>query len=220
VASRVLNEGVDVPEASVAIVLSGTGSQREYVQRLGRILRRGEGKLALLYEVIAEATSEEQLSRRRRQGAFAKTYRPMEQLETDFSTVEMRSPLDPATLRQRVFALSAQSIPGPQGSAATLTAVAETLSHELEREVGPEQIRAWLYADLPEQQVLTSFDAPTPEALLERYNLSQAQGVLYRASHVVLTAHRNDPGEYKLLFRYVKLFGLMAYIEGDADHGF
>jgi predicted nuclease of restriction endonuclease-like RecB superfamily len=98
--------------------------------------------------------------------------------------------------------------------------VAETLSHELEREVSPEQIRAWLYADLPEQQVLTSFDEPTPEALLQRYNLSQAQGVLYRASHVVITAHRNDPGEYKLLFRYVKLFGLMAYIEGDADHGF
>ena len=141
-------------------------------------------------------------------------------LETAFSTFEMRSPLDPATIRQRVFALSAQSIPGPQGSTATLAAMAETLTHELEREVSPEQIRAWLYADLPEQQVLTSFDAPTPEALLQRYNLSQAQGVLYRASHVVITAHRNDPGEYKLLFRYVKLFGLMAYIEGDADHGF
>ena len=60
----------------------------------------------------------------------------------------------------------------------------------------------------------TQFDAPTPEALIHRYNLSQAQGVLYRASHVTITAHRNDPGEYKLLFRYMKLFGLMAYIEG------
>jgi len=66
VTSRVLNEGVDVPEASIAIVLSGTGSTREYIQRLGRILRRGEGKLAVLYEVIAEATSEENTSRRRR----------------------------------------------------------------------------------------------------------------------------------------------------------
>jgi predicted nuclease of restriction endonuclease-like RecB superfamily len=37
---------------------------------------------------------------------------------------------------------------------------------------------------------------------------------------VTITAHRNDPGEYKLLFRYIKLFGLMSYIEGDADHGF
>jgi superfamily II DNA or RNA helicase len=68
VASRVPNEGVDVPEASVAIVLSGTGSRREYVQRLGRIVRRREGKRAVLYEVVAEATSEEQVSRRRRQG--------------------------------------------------------------------------------------------------------------------------------------------------------
>jgi superfamily II DNA or RNA helicase len=67
VTSRVLNEGVDVPEASIAIVLSGTGSRREYVQRLGRILRHREGKLAVLYEVVAEATSEEQVSRRRRQ---------------------------------------------------------------------------------------------------------------------------------------------------------
>jgi superfamily II DNA or RNA helicase len=66
VTSRVLNEGVDVPEASIAIVLSGSGSTREYIQRLGRILRRGEGKLALLYEVIAEATSEEHTARRRR----------------------------------------------------------------------------------------------------------------------------------------------------------
>ncbi len=67
-ASRVLNEGVDVPEASVAIVLSGTGSAREYVQRLGRILRKGKdkNKLALLYEVVAENTSEEGTSRRRR----------------------------------------------------------------------------------------------------------------------------------------------------------
>ena len=141
-------------------------------------------------------------------------------LETGFSTFEMRSPLDPPTLRQRVFALSAQAIPGPQSSAATLSAVSEVLRRELQQEVAPEQIRAWLYADLPEQQILSSFDAPAPEVLLQRYNLAQAQGVLYRASHVVITAHRNDPGEYKLLFRYMKLFGLMAYIEGDADHGF
>jgi superfamily II DNA or RNA helicase len=68
VTSRVLNEGVDVPEATIAIMLSGTGSRREYVQRLGRILRRREGKRAVLYEVVAEATSEEQVSHRRRQG--------------------------------------------------------------------------------------------------------------------------------------------------------
>ncbi|NJM95789.1 MAG: DEAD/DEAH box helicase [Acaryochloridaceae cyanobacterium CSU_5_19] len=68
VASRVLNEGVDVPDANIAIVLSGTGSTREYIQRLGRVLRKGKDpdKLALLYEVIAENTSEENTARRRR----------------------------------------------------------------------------------------------------------------------------------------------------------
>jgi superfamily II DNA or RNA helicase len=81
VASRVLNEGVDVPEASIAIVLSGTGSRREYVQRLGRILRRREGKLAILYEVVAAATSEEQVSRRRRQGPNVTPYRQLDSHE-------------------------------------------------------------------------------------------------------------------------------------------
>lgn len=67
VVSHVLNEGVDVPDARVAILLSGTGSSREYIQRLGRVLRRGDGeKQAVLYEVIAEATTEEAVSRRRR----------------------------------------------------------------------------------------------------------------------------------------------------------
>jgi superfamily II DNA or RNA helicase len=67
ITSKVLNEGVDVPEASVGIIVSGSGSIREHVQRLGRILRAGEGKQAVLYELISEGTSEENVSRRRRQ---------------------------------------------------------------------------------------------------------------------------------------------------------
>ena len=66
VTSRVLNEGVDLPEAEVAVVVSGTGSVREHVQRLGRILRPGHGKQAVLYEMIAAGTSEERTSERRR----------------------------------------------------------------------------------------------------------------------------------------------------------
>jgi superfamily II DNA or RNA helicase len=64
--SRVLNEGVDLPEAEVAIVLSGTSTVREHVQRLGRILRPRAGKQAVLYEVVVAGTSEEAASARRR----------------------------------------------------------------------------------------------------------------------------------------------------------
>jgi len=64
--SRVLNEGIDVPEASVAVVLSGTATEREHIQRLGRILRKAKDKKAVLYEVITEGTSEERVSQQRR----------------------------------------------------------------------------------------------------------------------------------------------------------
>jgi superfamily II DNA or RNA helicase len=98
VASRVLNEGVDVPEASLAIVLSGTGSRREYIQRLGRILRRREGKRAVLYEVVAEATSEEQVSRRRRQGPPVNAERQRDARAPElFTDDEGDAPLTPRT---------------------------------------------------------------------------------------------------------------------------
>jgi superfamily II DNA or RNA helicase len=67
IASDVLNEGVDVPEANVAVILAGSASHREYVQRLGRVLRPREGKRAVLYELVTEGTGEEAASRRRRE---------------------------------------------------------------------------------------------------------------------------------------------------------
>jgi superfamily II DNA or RNA helicase len=65
--SKVLNEGVDVPDANVAVILSGSGTVREHVQRLGRILRKKEGKRAVLYELVTEATTETYTSDRRRE---------------------------------------------------------------------------------------------------------------------------------------------------------
>jgi len=67
VTANVLDEGVDVPDANVAVVLSGSGSEREFTQRLGRILRpKDDGGRALLYEVVTEETAEERVARRRR----------------------------------------------------------------------------------------------------------------------------------------------------------
>jgi superfamily II DNA or RNA helicase len=67
VTSQVLDEGVDVPDASMGFILSGTGSTREYVQRLGRLLRKVEGKKARLVEIVSKETAEVAISRRRRQ---------------------------------------------------------------------------------------------------------------------------------------------------------
>jgi len=67
VTSKVLNEGVDVPDANVAVVLSGSGSVREHVQRLGRVLRKKDGKSAILYELVTARSGEEWTSGRRRE---------------------------------------------------------------------------------------------------------------------------------------------------------
>jgi superfamily II DNA or RNA helicase len=67
VAANVLDEGVDVPDANVAVVLSGSGSEREFTQRLGRVLRpKTDGGRAILYEVVSAETAEERVASRRR----------------------------------------------------------------------------------------------------------------------------------------------------------
>ena len=67
VTANVLDEGVDVPAANVAVVLSGSGSEREFTQRLGRILRpTADDGRAVLYELVTEETAEERVARRRR----------------------------------------------------------------------------------------------------------------------------------------------------------
>jgi superfamily II DNA or RNA helicase len=74
VANRVLDEGVDVPEAKVAVVIGGQGSARQAKQRLGRVLRRSGNVRAVLYEVVCENTKEVHRSRkRRRSDAYERT---------------------------------------------------------------------------------------------------------------------------------------------------
>ena len=74
VANRVLDEGVDVPEAKVAIVIGGQASTRQATQRLGRVLRRSGTARATLYEVVCESTKEVERSRkRRRSDAYERT---------------------------------------------------------------------------------------------------------------------------------------------------
>jgi superfamily II DNA or RNA helicase len=80
VTGRVLNEGVDVPDANVAIVVSGSSATREYIQRLGRVLRPKRER-ALLYELVTRRTTE---------GRSARKRRPKEELELDPDRRERR----------------------------------------------------------------------------------------------------------------------------------
>lgn len=141
-------------------------------------------------------------------------------LANDFAEFEIVAPVEPPLLRRQVFAVGANGVPSRQRREQVLRAAAELLQTSQNILADADAISAGLYADLPENHVLTTFEPPTPEALVHRYNLAQAQGVFYRAFDLTITAHRNEPGQYKQLFRYIKLFQLMTLIEGDAEHGF
>ena len=74
VANRVLDEGIDVPEVKVAVVIGGQSSAKQAKQRLGRILRRSGTARAVLYEVVCENTKEIYRSRKRRKSdAYERT---------------------------------------------------------------------------------------------------------------------------------------------------
>lgn len=65
--SKVANFAVDLPDASVAIQISGSyGSRQEEAQRIGRLLRPKEGaNEAWFYTVVSEGTKEERFARKR-----------------------------------------------------------------------------------------------------------------------------------------------------------
>jgi len=67
VVSKVANFAVDLPEANVAIQISGTfGSRQEEAQRLGRILRpKSDGQIAMFYSVITRDSSEGEFAQKR-----------------------------------------------------------------------------------------------------------------------------------------------------------
>ncbi len=66
VSARVLNEGIDVPDANVAILVGGMLGGREYVQRVGRVLRPGPAKHALAYELVTLGTVDDRRARNKR----------------------------------------------------------------------------------------------------------------------------------------------------------
>jgi len=67
VLTTVGDEGIDIPDANVGIIVAGTSSRRQFIQRLGRLLRPAPGKEARLYEIVVKDTFEEFESKRRRQ---------------------------------------------------------------------------------------------------------------------------------------------------------
>jgi predicted nuclease of restriction endonuclease-like RecB superfamily len=68
-----------------------------------------------------------------------------------------------------------------------------------------------MYADRQGAQLLAGFDTPSTEALISRYNVAQIQGILYSAKD--LCVDLGEKADARLVFRYVKLLGLIYHLE-------
>ncbi|HEY4183264.1 MAG TPA: DEAD/DEAH box helicase family protein [Kofleriaceae bacterium] len=76
VSAQVLDEGLDVPDADVAIIVGGSGSARRHVQRIGRVLRPRDGKRARIYELAVNDSTELSYVARRRAGLGERAAEP------------------------------------------------------------------------------------------------------------------------------------------------
>jgi hypothetical protein len=125
-------------------------------------------------------------------------------------------------VRQRLFSLARENHPVVLHPDLIHPVTKDELLAEVAREykTESEQIAWALYADLNENHILTRFDAPTTEWLLQRYNVALAQALLYRCIQMKLSVFRNIPSRYKQLFKFIKFYQLMHTIQGDLDSGY
>lgn len=133
-----------------------------------------------------------------------------------------RSAAPPAEVRARLFTLARENHPVVLHPDLIHPVTKDELLLEVAREykTDPEQIAWALYADLTDNHILTRFDPPTPEWLLQRYNVALAQAMLYRCIRMKLSVFRNIPSRYKQLFKFIKFYQLMHTIQGDLDSGY
>ena len=132
------------------------------------------------------------------------------------------SPQPPEELRHAVFTLARAHHPVVRETSLIYPVKREDLLEQvaLKHQISSEDVLAGLYADLPENHQLATFDAPSPNELLLRYNVALAQAMLYRCEVLRLSVYRNLPVRYKQLFKFIKFYRLIHTIEGDVDAGY
>jgi hypothetical protein len=150
-------------------------------------------------------------------GTNYRVVRGLAKLLLDRSEFATETSVEPTELRRLVFAKARESHP-LDGNEASRSRVLEEVAVELG--CAPEVVLAGLYADLPARQKLTSFDEPDAAELIDRYNLAQAQALLYRSVRMRITVRPQAPDGYRALFTAIKSHRLIHSISGTAEAGY
>ena len=150
-------------------------------------------------------------------GTDYKILRGLIKLVTDQCLFEVISPVDPVELRRALFMKARAHHPVSDGEAIRQQVIEEAAT---EVNCKPEEVTANLYADLQDNQTLTQFEDLSAEQLLDRYNLAQAQALLYRCTQMRLRVDPQPAAGYRRLFDAIKAFRLIHTIKGSAASGY
>jgi len=147
-----------------------------------------------------------------------KVYRGLAKLLEERATFQPAAQRDYTQLRRQVFSMAQRFYPIITKSDLLHQENRRLALVEIAREIGvpPEEIDGSLYGDLPENQILIEMEPVEPEGLLRRYNLALAQALLYHASRMTIQLF----GDYKVVFKYIKLSRLIHYIERSERAGY
>ena len=176
-----------------------------------------------LIEIFAESLSktrgeiEAELDEYVGTGTDFKILRGLIKLLFDRTKFETSSPAEPFEIRQKVF-LEARKYQPILPNSENKTLVLETVAKELNSD--STTVSANLYADLAAQQRLTNFESILPKDLLERFNLAQAQAILYRCVEMKIRISPSETANYRAIFAWVKHFGLIHAITGNSQNGY
>jgi predicted nuclease of restriction endonuclease-like RecB superfamily len=182
-------------------------------------LRDAENLIAIFCDSIEKSRGE--LERELEQyvgtGTDFKILRGLIKLLMDRCEFATSSVAEPIEIRQKVF-LEARKFQPVLPNSDNRKEVLESVAKELNTTANI--LESNLYADFPANQKLTSFDETSPINLLDRYNLAQAQAILYKCVEMKIWISPSTAENYRAIFGWIKHFGLIHSIVGNAEKGY
>lgn len=138
-------------------------------------------------------------------------------LLTDRCEFETSSSADPSQLRQKLF-LEARKFQPVLPHSEQRNKVLKVVAGEFQTD--SETILSSLYADLSQQQKLVSFETITAPDLLDRYNIAQAQALLYKCVEMKIRVSPSEAENYRTIFGWIKRYKLIHSVRGNAINGY
>lgn len=137
----------------------------------------------------------------------------LRKLTEDLCEFEAKPALEPLALREAAFlaATEARQTGEDFDRDAIVLRVAEALG------IDAEAFENAMYADLKEAHRLLNMEPLSPEAMLDRYELGQAQAVLLRAKRLVIRVADSRADGYRKLFRAIKFRRLLVEVHPEGD---